>query len=130
LNIAVTIQGLPRMANGGHGSWQRGARERREWKVRVARELIGLAPAVPLDRLYVRFTRCSSVEPDYDGLVHGFKPVRDALVRYGFVVDDRNQNVVAEYLWKRTPLRKGHIRVEMSSEPMLFRERIERPEGG
>lgn len=113
MKLTVTIAGLPRMANGGHGSWQQSAAERKKWKAKVARELAGMAPTRPFTKIRVTFIRLSSVEPDYDGLVHGFKPVRDALVKFGFVVDDKNKNLEAVYSWEKADQGKGHIRIEM-----------------
>lgn len=111
--LKIRIEGLPRMANGSYGSWHRNASEKRKWKAKVARELAGLAPARPYTRLRAVFTRCSSVEPDDDGLSHGFKPVRDALVKFGFVVDDKRRNLEAVYEWRHAPQGQGHIEVEI-----------------
>lgn len=103
------------MANGSYGNWKRAASEKRKWKALVARELAGLAPPVPFNRLRATFTRHSSVEPDDDGLIHGFKPVRDALVKFGFVVDDKRKNLEAHYAWEKAPQGQGHITVEIES---------------
>lgn len=115
MKFSIRIDGLPRMANGSYGGWQRNAAEKKKWKTKAARELTGLAPGVPFERIRVTFTRCSSVEPDFDGLVHGFKPVRDALVKFGFVVDDKNRNLEATYLWMHAPQGQGHIKLDIES---------------
>ena len=112
MKIHIEIRGLPKMANGGHGSWQRAHGSRKKWKTLVARELVGLAPRKPFEFCRVLFTRHSSVEPDYDGLVHGFKPLRDALVTYGFVVDDKNSNMKAEYVWAHAPAKNGYVSID------------------
>jgi hypothetical protein len=112
-HLKIRIDGLPRMANGSYGSWQRNAAEKKKWKMLMARELAGLAPQVPFTRMRATFTRCSSVEPDDDGLTHGFKPVRDALVRLGFVIDDKRTNLEAVYRWEKVPQGQGHIQVEI-----------------
>ena len=112
--LRFIIKGLPRMANGGHGSWQRTAGERKKWKSKVARELAGLAPDRPFTKIRAVFIRRSFVEPDYDGLVHGFKAIRDALVRYAFVVNDRTSNIEAVYRWEKAPQGGGHIEVEIT----------------
>ena len=111
--LRFKIAGLPKMANGGHGSWQRDAAEKKKWKLLVAKELVGRSPGTPFDCIVVKFIRHSATEPDFDGLVHGFKSIRDALVKFGLVVDDKNKNMRAEYLWKFAPRGKGHIEVEV-----------------
>lgn len=112
-NLSIRIDGLPRMANGSYGHWTRQAAEKKKWKAKVARELAGLAPPQPFEKIRVRFIRCSSSEPDFDGLVHGFKPIRDALVQFGFVADDKNRNMEAIYDWEFSPRGQGSIRIEI-----------------
>lgn len=108
------IKGIPPLvSNGSHGSWQLAARIKRTWKAKLAREMVGHAPMVPFERLRATFTRFSSVEPDEDNLIISFKPVRDALVKYGFVVDDRRANLEAHYRWEHAPAKHGRIRVEV-----------------
>lgn len=113
MKLSITIKGLPKMANGGHGSWMADAAAKKKWKTAMARELIGLQPNKPFEKVRVVFTRCSSIEPDTDGNAHGFKPVRDALVKFGFVVDDKPKNMEAIYKWEYAPPKKGFIRIEM-----------------
>jgi hypothetical protein len=110
---AFEIPGLPKMANGSHGGWQREYGERRKWHKWVGHCLMGNVPPRPLYKIRATFVRCSSVEPDDDGLIHGFKPVRDALVKWGVVVDDKRRNIEATYLWEHAPRGKGKIRVEL-----------------
>jgi Holliday junction resolvase RusA-like endonuclease len=84
----------------------------------VGEFLMGMTPKRPLDRVRVVFTRFSSVEPDDDGLVHGFKPIRDALVQWGVVVDDKRKNLAAEYRWEKAPPKHGKVRVEIEELPV------------
>ena len=119
LTLHIHIDGLPKMANGGHGHWRTDHTAKKKWKTLVARELVGLAPPKPWPWVRVVFTRHSSVEPDYDGLVHGFKPLRDALVKYGFVVDDKNMNMEAVYKWEKAPRGLGHVTLDISPERPL-----------
>lgn len=107
----IKIYGLPRMANKIPKTWQARAALTRKWKTAVARELVGLAPKKPWSWLRVEFIRHSSVEPDFDGLVHGFKPLRDALVKYGFVKDDAPKFFEAVYKWEKAPARKGFVEI-------------------
>lgn len=56
--------------------------------------------------------RRSSRSPDYDGLVHSFKPVMDALKFHGIIQDDSMANIgVPEYRWEKTQSGKGHIQL-------------------
>lgn len=113
--IVLRIDGLPKMANGGHGSWGQDHKRKKKWKTLVARELVGLAPPKPFSWIYVEFIRHSSVEPDYDGLVHGFKALRDALVKFGFVKDDKNRNMEAVYRWEKAEAKKGFVEIVISA---------------
>lgn len=101
------------MANGSQGSsWRSGAAQKAKWKTAVARELVGLAPNRPFELAHVLFVRGSSKEPDDDNLSIGFKPLRDALVKYGFVVDDKPKNLKATYRWEHASPKKGFVRIE------------------
>jgi Holliday junction resolvase RusA-like endonuclease len=112
-NYKFEIMGLPKMANGGHGHWRAEHASRKKWHELVGQQLLGRVPRRPLKRTRVIFTRCSSSEPDFDGLVHGFKPVRDALVKFGVLEDDKPRNLVGEYYWEKAAPKKGRIRVEI-----------------
>lgn len=113
MNLAIRIDGLPKMANGGHRNWGADASDKKKWRMKVARELVGLGPTVPFKKIKVIFTRHSAVEPDDDGNAHGFKPIRDALVKLGFVVDDKPSNMEAHYRWQKAPKTKGFITIEI-----------------
>lgn len=105
------------MANGSHGHWAVVAAQRKKWQKLVGQCLMGRVPRSPFDRIKVTFTRCSSSEPDYDGLVHGFKPIRDALVLFGVATDDKNKNMEAVYQWELAPRGRGKVRVEIEELP-------------
>lgn len=107
----IKIHGLPAMANHAASRWQGRAAATKKWKAAVARELVGLAPPKPWSWLRVEFIRHSSVEPDYDGLVHGFKPLRDALVKFGFVKDDAPKYFEAVYKWEKAKARSGFVEI-------------------
>lgn len=112
--MLIEIQGLPPMANGGHGSWQKSHGIRKAWKTRVGNMLLGKVPRTPYQLIHVIFTRHSSSEPDYDGLVHGFKPVRDALVNFGIVIDDDSTHMRSEYRWCKAKAKEGKITIEIT----------------
>lgn len=114
MKLSITIKGLPKMGtNGGVGGWRSDAAIKRKWKMAVAKELVGLAPLKPFHKVKATFTRCSAVEPDDDNLRIGFKPLRDALVKFGFVIDDKRENMDAHYFWEKVPNNKGCVRIEV-----------------
>lgn len=114
--ISFELTGLPPMANGNKGGWQKKHRIAKAWKTRLGYMLMGKTPKVPWLHIRVVFTRFSSVEPDDDGLAHGFKPIRDALVEYGLVADDSRKHLASEYRWEKAPAKYGKIRVEIYPE--------------
>ena len=113
LKLVITLPGLPKMANGGHGHWRKDWAEKKLWQDLMALQLKKHAPPAPFKKIKVKFIRFSSSEPDYDGLVHGFKPIRDSLKRLGFVIDDKTRNIEALYLWDKAPPKKGYIQLEI-----------------
>lgn len=80
--LEFEIRGLPPMANASGGSRQFFTikNERDLWLNAVKRLIRLHLPVAPLKRARLTLHRHSSVEPDYDGLVHGFKAVIDAMV--------------------------------------------------
>lgn len=74
--------------------------------------LLTKKPPAPLQHAKLTLLRASSVEPDYDGLVSGFKHVIDCLVEAGILINDKRENIgVPDYLWEKAPMGKGFIRV-------------------
>lgn len=111
--IIITIPGLPPMANGSHGNPFAKNRERQKWQRTAILLLKSHAPKKPYDRIKVIFTRFSSNEPDYDGLVHGFKPIVDAFKKTGFIKDDKMRHLESIYLYDKAPPKKGYIQLEI-----------------
>ena len=71
----------------------------------------------PLDRAKLTLVRCSSVEPDYDGLVSSFKVVIDALRHNHILADDKVQNIgVPTYVWEKASPGKGGVKVVVEAE--------------
>jgi hypothetical protein len=57
-------------------------------------------------------TRGSSVQPDYDGLVSGFKHVIDGLVLAKVLINDDQETIgIPEYKWVKADPKEGFIRV-------------------
>jgi hypothetical protein len=111
--LTFEIPGLPKMANGGHGHWAKDHKARAKWKHDVGVCLMGKVRGRPWVKARAVFTRCSFTEPDYDGLVHGFKPIVDGLVEFGLLADDGPGYLVRDYKWEKAPRKGGKIRVEV-----------------
>jgi hypothetical protein len=121
--LELELPGLPRMVNpsGRPMHWAIRAKEARKWKRDVSLAVIAAGPApirFPLKRARLEFTRFSSVEPDFDGLVSGFKWIQDALVHCGVLENDRMSNIgQPRYHWKRVPRGRGKIRIVLIPVP-------------
>lgn len=71
-----------------------------------------LGPPKPLPMAKVTLTRCSSSEPDFDGLVGSFKNVLDGLVAALVIEDDKMSNIGApDYRWEKASPGGGKIRI-------------------
>lgn len=114
VNIYFEIMGLPKMPNGGHGNWRADHARKMLWRKRVGSVLWGQVPSEPFKKAHAVFTRCSSIEPDGDNLVIGFKPVRDALKFYGIILDDKPSCLTAEYRWEKAKQKAGRIKVTVA----------------
>lgn len=92
LNLAVEHVPEPQnLKNKKH--WGRRADEAEEWRMRImaalrSRKPFAQKPAKPLERVQISITRHSHRMLDFDGMVGSFKPVVDALVKNGVLVDD------------------------------------------
>ena len=115
-SIEFVILGLPKMSNQLlRGHWRVKHAHATNWKkyTRRAVELNGALPAQPLVSAALRLVRVSSNEPDFDGLVSGFKPIIDGLVECGVLLNDKPSCIKSEYLWERGPRGKGSVRVQV-----------------
>lgn len=113
--VELQIMGLPSIsANGPHGHWATKAKERKLWHSLVAYNLGRRLPPKPLEKAKLTLIRHSSSEPDSDGLVISFKPVIDALVKAGVLVNDKRGNIgMPEYDWRQAPPKKGFITIKI-----------------
>jgi hypothetical protein len=114
--ILLRLQGLPSTTNsGGRRHWAIKVKENRAWGLYMRSQLLeaGL-PERPLMKAKLTLTRCSSAEPDFDGLVSSFKILIDHLVKNGVIIDDRS-SVIGQptYLWKKERPTMGHILIEV-----------------
>jgi len=95
--------------------WAVLAKENRHWKAMVNLMVCGHRPKAPLKRARLTLTRFSSVSPDSDGLVSGFKRIIDGLVASGVLENDRYENIgMPQYLWQKEAPGRGrvHIKIE------------------
>jgi hypothetical protein len=110
------------MANmpSGPSHWIIKKREADKWKGLVAKAICAAGPSpvhLPVERAKLKLTRYSSVEPDWDGMVAGFKHVIDGLVRAGVITNDRVSNIgQPHYAWEYAKPKQGRIRVEVLIE--------------
>lgn len=104
------------MANGSYGSWQADYRRKLALRRQIGFALLGQIPPRPWKNARAIFTRFSSSQPDDDGLIHGFKAVRDALKHYGVIVDDHPRCLVSHYRWVKARKGEGKIRIEVEAQ--------------
>lgn len=112
--LEFEIPMLPRMQNpSGRGThWRILHKEKEEIFDLVAKLTAGRRPSRPLSRARLVLTRHSSVRPDPDGLVSGFKRVVDGMKACGILVDDKNANIdFPMYLWSKAAPGKGKVHV-------------------
>lgn len=117
--LEFEINALPRMTNpsGRRNHWAMRAAEARKWKGFVIAELNRLQCEVSLEKATLILTRFSSVSPDPDGLVSGFKHVIDGLVQGRVLKNDKIFNIgMPTYRWEKCSPKKGKIRVEVYRE--------------
>lgn len=113
--LKFEIEVLPKTPNALLGShWTVRSKHAKKWDRLVWAKCWHVKPAKPLSRAKITLIRFSSVAPDYDGLVGSFKPVIDALVKNGVLIDD-NQAVIGVPLYKFHSIgpKKGKIQIEV-----------------
>jgi len=113
--LELEIPGLPKMANpsGARSThWRYAKQEAEKWITTVTALVGAKRPAKPLVKFALILTRYSSVQPDYDGLVRGFKHVVDGLKHAGVIADDRLRNTGPwTCAWIACKPKEGRVRV-------------------
>lgn len=116
-SLEFKLDGLPKMTNpsGARSThWRVIKKERDNWKSLVVEAASGKKPPEPLKKARLTLIRHSSVSPDPDGLVSGFKAIIDGLVEAGVLENDRFENIgMPQYLWSKVQPRKGYIEVRV-----------------
>lgn len=120
-SLYFVLPGLPKLANQLlRGHWRTKHGHAKTWKRAVWRACWHLRPEQPLEKAKLTLVRCSSVEPDADGMIISFKPVIDGLVEAGVLADDKISNIgIPEYKWERAKRGSGHVKVRVVSEDVL-----------
>ncbi len=115
--LEFEISGLPKMTNTLRLHWSAKLRHAQLWKskVAIAAKLAG-KPHTPLLAAHLTLIRCSAQEPDFDGLVSGFKHVIDGLVECGVLAGDKSSNIgQPSYLWEKASPCRGKIKVRVEA---------------
>lgn len=113
-SIDFELKGLPRMSNpsGKSSHWRAIDDDRKCWQSSVVAVVGRNRPPKPLTRVKLTLTRFSSTEPDYDGLVRGFKSVVDGLKMARVIEDDKLSNTGTwDCAWVQVLPKRGRIRV-------------------
>lgn len=101
--IVIEIFDLPKLPNQIRMShWRVKQAETRKWWDLVHLKTYKLMQGIdqPMNQVEIQYERYSSREPDYDNLVASFKPVTDALIKVGLILDDNPKVVVkSSYRW-------------------------------
>jgi hypothetical protein len=112
-----SIPDLPKMTNRTAGKqWFSRHKERVKWQRLVDAQCVMLKITnLKLGSAVLTLTRHSSKAPDSDGLVSGFKPVIDSLVKCGVLVDDNYKIIgMPNFKWEyRTKKLGGMITVRI-----------------
>lgn len=111
-----TISGLPNTINAiGRKHWTIKHRVSKIWhRLVVDQCVLHKISNLWLTKADLEFTRHSTTEPDYDGLVSSFKHVIDGLV-LAHVIDDDKPSVIGnpKFFWNKAPRGKGFITIKI-----------------
>ena len=114
--LEFRLDGLPKRTN-NIKSWRMRFAEARKWKRAVFIAIdYAKRPERPLQKAKLTLVRHSSMPPDFDGLVSGFKHVIDGLIDAQVIVNDKFENIgQPEYRWEKAPQRNGFITVKVEA---------------
>ncbi len=80
--------------------------EKRIWARLIFGITAGKKPDAPLKKAHVIITRCSSRECDLDNLYASLKAPLDALVKIGFIKDDKPSCCTLEAKWEKVKIKE------------------------
>lgn len=88
-SVTFVVQKIPKSLNKSLGShYYSRHKDMATWRALVSFAVGSRTPPAPLSRASIRIVRHSHRMLDYDGLVGSMKPVVDALIDCGVIVDD------------------------------------------
>jgi hypothetical protein len=109
--LEFELEGLPKNQN-ARLHWRARHKENLLWKKAVWYGTLGKRPLLPLPRARLTLTRISSVSPDSDNIVAGFKPIIDGLVESKILANDKWENIgMPEYRWEKGAPKQGRVRI-------------------
>lgn len=112
--ISFEIPSLPKRPNQSIGrGWRANHGERLKWRRWVGLALLGKRPVEPYKRSKIKIIRCSSKEPDYDGLVASCKILIDCLKHHKVIEDDSMKHIKTEYLHQKVMPKMGKVIVSV-----------------
>lgn len=117
--LEFEVIGLPKMANQLlRRNWRVNYGHSKLWKAKVGKALLlKIKPPQPLSSAVLTLTRASSQEPDFDGLVSGFKPVIDALVINGIIESDKPSCIkTPTFIWEKALPGLGKIKIRVEAK--------------
>lgn len=118
MTLEFEIKGLPKMTNTLRVHWRVKNDEANKWKELVVESVKPLWPISnpPLHSAVLSFTRYSTREPDFDGLVSSFKHVQDGLVLAGVLIDDKPKVIgKPNYSWEYARPKQGKIKIKVEA---------------
>lgn len=115
-SITIILPGLPKSLNGAHGHWRVAAAERKTWRTAAALSARAAwrkaGNSEPLSAAWIKCTRFSYREMDFDNLVASFKGCIDGLKDAGVIQDDSSRIIQArEYAWRPAAQKNGRIEI-------------------
>ena len=115
-SLAFELPGLPKSQTNNYSHWSVRAKSKKRWENAVWAMVKHDLPRKPLSKARIRFTRCSSGEPDFDNLVASFKPILDGLEKAGIIESDK-PSVIGNpvYEWRLATPKHGCVRVSVES---------------
>lgn len=110
----VEIYDLPKLFNRlSKTSFWDYKEQQQKWLKLIWIAFNGKKPKSPLTKAKISMTRCSSKEPDVDGLMSGMKYPLDGLVKNDILIDDKPSIVSFQALWRKAPQKEGKLIIEI-----------------
>jgi len=109
----ITIKGLPPLPNNAKKHWSKVNESRKLWH-RLVEISIPHKPKEPLKLCTITCTRFTADKCDFDSLVYSFKPVMDALILSGIIVDDDMETIInPKYFFTKSTRKDAHITIHI-----------------